>query len=142
MAPTLPEAVSSSATFQLEQLHRLVRQRTTKALEEYGLTLRDFWVLCVVCEHSGIAQRDIATLVGADPSEITFCIDRLEERDWVRRRQDPEDRRRHQVTSSKSGRAACEELGLMVAYAEQEALNVRPKRLNQLAKLANEALGI
>lgn len=142
MAPTLPEAIRDSATFQLEQLHRLVRQQTTKALEEYGLTLRDVWVLNVVCAHSGIAQRDIATLVGTEPPEITFSIDRLEERGWVRRRQDPEDRRRYQVTSSKAGRAACEELELMVAHAEQEALKVRPKRLRQLSKLATEALGM
>ncbi|MCQ9352494.1 MarR family transcriptional regulator [Corynebacterium sp. 153RC1] len=133
--------MEASPTHQLERLYKHTQLAVQEALAQHGLSLRDFWALSITCAQQGIAQRTVAQALAVDPSEVTYIVDRLEQRGWVRRRQDPADRRRHALSSTKAGRAAHEELHLLVTEAEQAALAVGPKRLRQLGKLVAETFG-
>lgn len=59
-----------------------------------------------------VSQRELATCLGYDASNITGIVDRLEERGLVERQTDPDDRRVKQLLITPEGRAALERLRL------------------------------
>ena len=64
-------------------------------------------------------------------------LDSLESRNWVKRERDAKDRRRQIIASTKKGVKAHKELAVLVAKAEDEALDESTnKQLKHLRKLA------
>lgn len=70
------------------------RKYLDERLKPFGLTTEQFQVLKVLAEGgSGIPQSQIAEGVGKSPANITRLLDRLEAKQWLERRNNPEDRR-------------------------------------------------
>src|SRR5680860_1306079 len=68
--------------------------RTTNAhLAPFGLRVRQFSVLSVACDRDGITQRELAEVLGLDPSQIVALVDELAAAGLVERRPGPRDRR-------------------------------------------------
>jgi len=65
----------------------------------YGLNAKERQALSVLAQGARTAG-EIAQLVGLKPSSITALLDRLEQRGFLGRQPDPEDRRRTNVVAS------------------------------------------
>ena len=75
-----------------------------RSANAHGLTLTQARVLgFAACEP--LSQRRLAERFGCDPSNISFLVDRLVERELVERRPDPSDRRVKLVVATEAGRA-------------------------------------
>jgi DNA-binding MarR family transcriptional regulator len=59
-----------------------------------GVNRTDGRCLDVIDQHPGITAGELATAVGLSPGAVTTVLDRLEERGFVSRTRDPDDRRR------------------------------------------------
>jgi DNA-binding MarR family transcriptional regulator len=59
-----------------------------------GVNRTDGRCLDVIDQRPGITAGDLAVAVGLSPGAVTTVLDRLEERGFVTRARDPEDRRR------------------------------------------------
>ena len=80
--------------------------RTTNAhLTRFGLRVRQFSVLSVACDRDGITQRELAEVLGLDPSQIVALVDELAAAGLVERRPDPRDRRTRLVSATRRGRS-------------------------------------
>ena len=83
---------------------QLVRA-TNGALAEHGLRVRQYSVLCLVCEAAeGQSQRDLAEVLGLDPSQVVALVDDLHRAGLVERRPAPADRRTKLVVPTELGR--------------------------------------
>lgn len=74
--------------------------------EEYTLTIPHYWALVHLGSRDGRTMVDLAQLLLCDKSNVTAIVDKLEERNWVRRvRGKAGDRRFTQVVLTDEGLA-------------------------------------
>jgi DNA-binding MarR family transcriptional regulator len=88
----------------LTRLSKVVHRRTPEAL--LGMRLRHFVVLSYLAERDGVPQQELGDILYMDANNLVLLLNELEATDFVRRRRDPEDRRRHIVEITDAGRAA------------------------------------
>ena len=70
------------------------------------MRLRSFVMLTYVAERGPVPQHDLADVFCMDANNLVLLLNELELADFVRRQRDPDDRRRHLVEITDSGRAA------------------------------------
>lgn len=90
--PTPPPGRLDPPWEALREANFLLRERGTRALQEFGLTYSDFAILDL-CSRAPAKASDVARRLGVSAAGATDAIDRLEARRLVRRVPDPTDRR-------------------------------------------------
>jgi len=93
--------------------------RIREALTTSGVTPRHAIVLMHL-DGGQVSQRDLGARLGVDPSVLVALLNALEDRDLVRRRRDPADRRRHIVEITEAGAAAMTKFGAAITRVEDE----------------------
>ncbi len=93
----LTVAVMATADAFLRESHRLFRP--------HGLTGAQYNVLNILAgKPEGISQRELGDLLVVDRSNVTGLLDRMGQAGWVRRADDPSDRRAYRVVLTREGR--------------------------------------
>ena len=134
---SIPTALLESPSFQLERLRRRTREGVEAALQTQRTTLREYWVLTCLVAETASSQSALSETLAIDASDMVRLLDSLESRHWVKRERDSKDRRRQIIASTKKGVKAHKELTVLVAKAEDEALDASTnKQLKHLRKLA------
>jgi DNA-binding MarR family transcriptional regulator len=77
----------------LGSIHRKVMKRLSKYAEAEGLCMTDGMVLWRVHKLGSSRVSEIATQIGLPPSTLTGVLDRLVAGGWLKREDDPNDRR-------------------------------------------------
>ena len=93
--------------------------RLREALTASGVTPRHAIVLMHLVGGQ-LGQRDLGARLGVDPSVLVALLNSLEDRDLVRRRRDPADRRRHIVEITAAGSTAVTKLDAAFGRVEDE----------------------
>ncbi len=94
----LINAVMATADAFLRESKRLFRP--------HGLSAAQFNLLNVVARSDGgLSQRELSEHLVVDRSNVTGLIDRMEKAGWVRRTDDPADRRIYRIVATPEGRA-------------------------------------
>ncbi|HWF54818.1 MAG TPA: MarR family winged helix-turn-helix transcriptional regulator [Solirubrobacteraceae bacterium] len=109
-------------------------------LAELGLRARHLIALTLLREHGEIGQGPLADLLQLDRTNLVGLLNELEADGLVERRRSAEDRRRHDVTLTDTGRhtLAAAEFGL--AAAEEHVLGaLDPEQREALYVLLSEA---
>ncbi|MHC9292953.1 MarR family winged helix-turn-helix transcriptional regulator [Mycobacterium sp. LTG2003] len=94
------------------------RRHLEEELASRNLKLAHNAVLTALVDFGPAAQQDLAESLRIDKSHLVKHIDLLEARGWLRRESDPEDRRRHRINLTASGRRQARDL-LRVAQQSQ-----------------------
>jgi DNA-binding MarR family transcriptional regulator len=94
----------SSPGLLLALLGQEAMRRLRAAHTAHNLKPRQFQILGLLHDHGGLAQRELMQTMGVDPSILVTLLNPLEADGLVARARDPEDRRRHLVTLTPSGR--------------------------------------
>ena len=118
----LPEELVSSALFLLKRLGMTAKERSFAAYEEVGLHPYHHAILAVLDEGSRETQGAIADALGYDRGQLVGLLDELEEAGLVERRRDPNDRRRHVVRMTPTGRKTLAKLRALSSTIEDEFL--------------------
>jgi DNA-binding MarR family transcriptional regulator len=91
--------------FLLSRASGQVVRATNAALAEHGLRVRQYSVLTLACESAdGLSQRELATVLGLDPSQVVLLVDELVAAALVERRAPEVDRRTRLVVATEKGR--------------------------------------
>jgi MarR family transcriptional regulator, lower aerobic nicotinate degradation pathway regulator len=117
-----PPDLLASTGYLLARAGSESRRRFVEALAKQELTLAAYSVLMVLGAVAGSTQRQLAGAVGIDPRNLVPILDDLQARGFLIRDQHPQDRRRHAVRLSPSGRAKLNRLGEVGAKAESDLL--------------------
>jgi DNA-binding MarR family transcriptional regulator len=88
----------------LKHAHLRFFELSTAALAPLGVNGREVAVLRAVDDSLPLAQSEIARRMGVDRTTMVALIDELQDKGLVRRRQDPDDRRRNVVELTGAGR--------------------------------------
>jgi len=81
-----------------------MRRRFDEALRPLSLQARHFAMLIVLQQEGVISQQELAQRSGIDPSTAVALLDELEKLRLVERRQNPVDRRAHQLHLTAAGK--------------------------------------
>jgi DNA-binding MarR family transcriptional regulator len=88
-------------------LTRLAKQVYRRSSEELlGMHLRLLMTLSYLRDHDCAPQQELTDVLCMDANNVVLLLNELEELGQVRRRRDPEDRRRHLVELTAEGRHA------------------------------------
>ena len=111
-----------STPFLLKRLGWAAKEQAYEAFESTGLNPQHHAVLSLLDEGTRETQATIAEALGYDPSHLVGLLDELGERDFVERRRDPSDRRRHLVSLTPVGKEALGKLRAVAKRVENEFL--------------------
>jgi DNA-binding MarR family transcriptional regulator len=85
----------------------LFLRESARLFRPHGLTAAQFNVLNILAgpaSAAGLSQRELADALVVDRSNVTGLVDRMETAGWVRRADDPADRRVYRVKLTAVGR--------------------------------------
>jgi DNA-binding MarR family transcriptional regulator len=88
----------------LTRLSKVVHRRTPES--QLGMRLKHFVVLSYLADRDGIPQQELGDICGVDANNLVLILNELETAGFAERRRDPEDRRRHIVEITGTGRTA------------------------------------
>jgi len=112
---------------------RLVREAFDARLAPLDLNLTQASLLGYVAEFGPVTQTRLADRLGIGRAAIGSVVDRLEARDLVERRPDPDDRRVWQVAITSTGRA-------LVARVEEVDAVLRAELRHGIGREERQAL--
>jgi DNA-binding MarR family transcriptional regulator len=99
----LTRAVLTTADVFLREGQRLFRP--------HGITAAQYNVLsALAAAGEGMSQRALGDVLVVDRSNVTGLVDRMEKAGWVRRADDPADRRVYRVSLTAAGRRLWEKI--------------------------------
>lgn len=104
----------------LTRLSRLVYRRATE--DVLGMRLKQFVALNYLHHMPGVGQRQLGDLLMLDANNCVLLLNDIEAAGWAERRRDPEDRRRHIVEITDSGREALFRAEIALDGLEDEVL--------------------
>ncbi len=108
-------------------------RESQRLFRPHGLTAAQYNVLNILAgEPAGISQRMLGERLVVDRSNVTGLLDRLEKNDWVRRADDPDDRRVYRVQLTAAGRAIWQKISPL--YLEVVAQVTRGLTAKQLGE--------
>ncbi|MEV1131098.1 MarR family winged helix-turn-helix transcriptional regulator [Agromyces sp. NPDC049794] len=109
------------------------------AAVEHALSVAQACVLGRLTRPWGM--RELADELGCDASNITQIVSRLEARDLVERRPNPDDGRSRQLVRTANGEAVNVAFERSFEFARTAMSNLSPREQDQLATLLRKALG-
>jgi DNA-binding MarR family transcriptional regulator len=123
-------------------MSRLAKQFYRRSDEEMlGMHLRHLVALAYVRDHDGCPQQDLADAFCMDANNVVLLLNELEELGYATRQRDPEDRRRHVVQLTDTGRVALARSELAQGAIEDEVLQaLEPSERKVLRQLLARAL--
>jgi DNA-binding MarR family transcriptional regulator len=137
--PPMDESPSSGAMAALTRLSKVVYRRSNDAM--LGMTLRQFVTLTYLRDHEGAPQQTLCEVMHMDASNVVLLLNDLERLGFVERRRDPDDRRRHIVNLTPSGRRALSRAEIALDSVEDEVLAaLTPEERQTFGRLLTKAL--
>ena len=81
----------------LHDVARLLRTNFDRRVRDLGLTRSQWWVLTHLYRQDGLTQTELAELMEIEKPSLGRLLDRLEAKNWIKRSNDPKDRRANRV---------------------------------------------
>jgi len=79
--------------FKLNKVRRKIHRYYESELAPFDITPVQFYVLSALWDKDEIKFKDLALRLEMDGATLTGILDRMEKREFIQRKQDPEDRR-------------------------------------------------
>lgn len=119
-----PKAAAHPSTGTIVLLTRLARAVYLRSsVDLVGMNLRNMVVLAYLRDHPGTSQQSMTEQLSMDSNTGVLVLNDLEDLEFVERRRDPADRRRHLVDITAAGLEALEEAELAQGSIEDEILS-------------------
>jgi DNA-binding MarR family transcriptional regulator len=123
----------------LTRLARVVYRRST--VELVGMRIRELAALAYLRDHHLSSQHALSTALSLDANNCVLLLNDLEDLQFVERRRDPTDRRRHLVELTITGRVALERAELAQSTVEDDVLGaLSQEERSVLQRLLSRAL--
>jgi DNA-binding MarR family transcriptional regulator len=104
----------------LTQLPKAINKRMSEDL--LGMRIKSYVVLGYIRDHENVSQQELETAMYMDANGVVLLLNELEAARHLVRRRDPQDRRRHIVEITDSGRRALEQADRAREGLEDEIL--------------------
>lgn len=112
---------SAQPAFLLAQVGNHAAEQFGERLAALRLMRHDAGILRLLAMSPGINQQELSAKLEIHPSRLVAILDELEHRGFIRRKANPEDRRRYALDLTDSGIKVLDEVG-QIARQHQDAL--------------------
>lgn len=102
-------ALDGIVGFHIRLAHGAVYRHFTESFTDLGMTQKQVSVLWLVGDHPGISQVDLGARLRMDRATTMTIVNRLQERDYLRRERAEDDGRKQALHLTKNGHRALEE---------------------------------
>jgi len=120
--PPLPPALMERIGFLLAMAKGGAETICMSALEPIGLHVRQYGLMLVLATEGPLSQQELADWVRTDRTTMVAFVDGLEERGYVKRGRNPEDRRAYQLQLTAEGKQALTRGRALMRRAENQLL--------------------
>jgi DNA-binding MarR family transcriptional regulator len=104
----------------LTNLSKALHRRSSEEL--LGMRLKPYMALGYMGDHPGVTQQELESALFMDANSVVLILNELEAAQFSIRRRDPQDRRRHIVEITASGRHALDKANKARESLEDEVL--------------------
>jgi len=102
--------------------------------EQHGLTVMQLYTLCLLESDTSIPMNSLSSMLYCDASNVTGIVDRLLHQEYIKREENPQDRREKMITLTAKGAKICETIS-------ESLLAQQPETLKKLSKEKQRQLG-
>lgn len=120
---------------------KVIHAVMAKAYENAGLELQmDTYILMkIVQSHEGVIQQDLSEMLRKDKSALLRMINALQDKKWVARIPDKEDKRRNYVVLTQLGLQVFEEAAIIEEHITKELVSgVEKEEIDRLKNILNK----
>jgi DNA-binding MarR family transcriptional regulator len=134
--PPFPPVLMERIGFLLSMSKGGAENICMSALEPVGLHVRQYGLLLVLATEGPLSQGELAEWVRTDRTTMVAFVDDLEERGYVRRERNPDDRRAYLLQLTPEGRRALARGRELMRGAEDRLMgSLSERERQQLLKL-------
>ena len=119
--------------FLVHDIGRLMRREFERRVRDMGFTRNQWRVLAHLRRVDGINQSQLADRMDVEPIALVRLLDKLEKGGYVRRKQDPQDRRAYLLYLT-------EKAGPLIERLEAISLDLRQEMLGHLSADERDSL--
>src|SRR5258708_3675327 len=101
--------------------------------EKYKLTVMQMYTLCLLEADTSIPMNSLSGMLQCDASNVTGIVDRLFHQKYIKREENPNDRRSKMITLTPKGAKLCKKLS-------QAITSYHPASLTQLSSTEKQQL--
>jgi DNA-binding MarR family transcriptional regulator len=116
------EDLSRNFGFILHDVARLLRTTFDRRVREIGLTRSQWWVLNHLFRNNGVTQSELAEILEVEKATLGRLLDRIEQKGWVRREGDANDRRAKRVFLTEEVEPAIKAMRAAAADMRRDAI--------------------
>ncbi len=111
--------------FQIDKTSKRSKQYSQRIFDSLGIKITiDQWVLLVmISEQVELSQKELADMSNRDPASITRTLDILEKKGYLERQSIPGNRRKYNISLSKSGSAFVNQHMPLIKSMRQKSTN-------------------
>ncbi len=138
-SPRPPAALRMLVSWQAGRLATIAARINSQQLASPSRS--DFAVLACLSEYGDLSQADLGRILGVDRNNINGICTRLQQQGHIRRRNDPQDRRRNIVTITAGGTTRFAALQTTARAVQAELLTgLTASESDTLSALLDQAL--
>lgn len=90
--------------------------------EQYGLSVMQLYTLCLLESDKAVPMNLLSSMLSCDASNITGIVDRLLAQDYIKREENPKDRREKMITLTTKGKKLCETFSVIFSSHTPETM--------------------
>lgn len=114
----VPGGLDSVLGFHIRLAHGAVYRHFAETFADLDLTQKQVSALWLVSEHPGISQVDLGQHLRMDRATTMTIVNRLQDRDYLRREKSPDDGRKHALRLTPAGHEALDMAKQCIAQHE------------------------
>lgn len=135
-------SLEETICFQLLILRDKIHDALKEDFQVIGITYSNYVALLIIQEHPGLTQAELAQYNHKDRNVIGQTIDKLEEKGYVQRKKDPNDRRVYRLYVTEEGKKILESYGEKIRQSEDAILSMLDQEQRQIFCTALKELTI
>lgn len=116
------EDLSRNFGFILNDVARLMRTTFDRRVKALGLTRSQWWVLNHLFRNDGVTQSELAEILEVEKATLGRLLDRMEQKGWIRREGDADDRRAKRVFLTEDVEPAIKTMRAAAAEVRRESM--------------------
>jgi DNA-binding MarR family transcriptional regulator len=107
--------------------------------EKHNISVMQMYTLCLLEADKSIPMNTLSCMLNCDASNVTGIVDRLFQHKYIKREENPHDRRTKMITLTTKGVKLCEKLATEItSYQPKSLQNLDETQKNQLLILLTE----
>lgn len=114
----IPSSLQNNLNWQLLRIAVTTKHGLMDIAEKYGLTVMQLYTLCLLDADSSIPMNSLSDMIKCDASNITGIVDRLFSQNFIKREENPKDRREKMITLTQKGATLCMQISQDISLHE------------------------